>query len=75
MVSADAPVIALAYQTTMEPLRFPIRTPVCRHGTCGLRRQHDFSAFHPAPWKNTAFTGLAPLTGRSGPVSSTQWLI
>ena len=75
MVSADPPVIALAYQTTMEPLRCPIRTPVCRHGTCGLRRLHDSSAFHLALWKNIAFTGPVPPTGRSGPVSSTRWSI
>jgi hypothetical protein len=72
MVSADPPVIALACQTTMEPL---IRTPLCRHCTCELRRQHDSLAFHPAPWKNIAFTGPALLTGRSGPVSFTRWPI
>ena len=72
MVSADPPVIALAYQTTTEPLRRPIRTPLCRHGTCELRRQHDSSAFHLAPWKNIEFTGPALLTGRSEPASSTR---
>ena len=71
MVSADPPVIALAYQTTMEPLRCPIRTPVCRHDTCGLRRQHDSSAFHLALWKNIAFTAPVPLTGKSAPASFT----
>jgi hypothetical protein len=75
MVSADPPVIALAYQTTMEPIICQIRTPLCRHGTCELRRQHDSLAFHLALWKNIAFTEPAQLTGRSGLVSSTRWPI
>ena len=72
MVSVDAPTISLAYQTTTEPLICLIRTPACRHDTCGLPRQPDSSAFRLALWKNIGFTAPVPPIAKSAPASSTR---
>jgi hypothetical protein len=66
MVSAAAPENALAYQTTMEPLRCLIRTPVCRHGTCGLPRQPVSSASHRARWEKHRIYGTGPAYRKIG---------
>src|SRR5882672_4590479 len=74
MVSADAPAISPPHQTTTEPRRCLIRTPACRHDTCGLPKQPDISAFRLALWKNTEFTAPVPPIAKSAPASSTRLL-
>ena len=75
MMSVDAPMISPAHQTTTEPLICLIRTPACRHDTCGLPRQPDSSAFRLARWKNTGFTARVPPIAKSAPASSTRFQI
>ena len=75
MMSVNAPMISPAHQTTTEPLICLIRTPACRHDTCGLPRQPDSSAFRLARWKNTGFTARVPPIAKSAPASSTRFQI
>ena len=66
MVSADPPVIALAYQTTMEPIICQIRTPLCRHGTCELRRQHQYLGLSPRTLEKHRIYGTGPAYRKIG---------
>ena len=75
IVVVNAPATSLALYTAMELARCPMLRSEYRHDTCGLPKQPDISAFHPAHLRSIEPTAPAPLTGKSVAGSSMRLLI
>ena len=75
IVVVNAPATSLALHTATELVLCPMRHSEYCHDTCGLPKQPDILAFHPARSKSTERTAPVPPTAKSVAGSSTRLLI